>query len=351
MAPATRAAAAVAALGLLLSVTLRWEGARHAITGEASHCALSATFDCDRVATSEYSSALGLPLATWGAAYFLVMLAWLVGRGGPGGSRLLAALGLPVAVALAYLSWFVIGAICLYCTGMQLSILLLFALLWRTPWRLGELRGGLTALVVVALAFLGERAAASRVELLALHARPEFGAVRLDVSDALVIGDPATPISVLIFFDFGCPHCIACLGKATELVRRAPTGVHVLLKHWPLDRECNRELSRTVHVGACLAARAGTAAALRGGTVEALAYLTRFREYLPPVIDDLGRRLGIDPLEWRALVDSDDTRAVLDRDIRDGRRMRFNAVPQAFINGHYVDRDRIVQRVDRLLGH
>ncbi len=345
-----RIAAGVAAAGLLLSVVLRWESARHAITGEASRCAISAAFDCDKVAASDYSRALGLPLSTWGAAYFLLLLLLLLDGRGSGGSRVLAALGLPVAAFLAYVSWFEIGSLCLYCTGMQLCIVAVFALLWGTPWRAGDPRGGLTALVVAALALLGERAVQSRVDLLALDAQPEHGALRLDVSDALVLGDLSTPVSVVIFFDFGCDHCKRCYGKAAELVRRYPSGVHVMLKHWPLDRECNREISKTVHPGACLAARAGTAAARLGKSAEALTYLTGFREFLPPAIDELGRQLGIGREAWDALVEGADTRAVLERDVRDGHRMKFGAVPRVFINGHYVDSDRLVQRVERLLG-
>jgi len=345
-----RIAAGVAAAGILLSVTLRWESARHTITGEASRCAISAAFDCDKVAASEYSRALGLPLSTWGAAYFLVLLLWLLDGRGSGGSRVLAALGLPVVAFLAYVSRFEIGSLCLYCTGMQLCIVALFALLRGTPWGLGGPRAGLTALIVAALAFLGESAVQSRVELLALHAQPEHAALRLDVSDALVLGDLSTPVSVVIFFDFGCNYCKRCYGKAAELVRRYPAGVHVMLKHWPLDRECNGGLSRTIHPGACLAARAGTAAAMLGKSAEALTYLTGFREFLPPVIEELGRRLGLGREEWRARVDGADTRAILDRDVRDGHLMKFGAVPRVFINGHYVDSDRLVPRVERLLG-
>ncbi len=118
------AALAVAGLVVLLALILRWETAEHEITGEASRCAISQAVDCDKVQASSYSKVLGVPLAIWAAVGHLILIGWLLaGRIVLAG--ILAAFNLLLALFLAYVSFFKIGAVCLFCSGMQLGILVL----------------------------------------------------------------------------------------------------------------------------------------------------------------------------------------------------------------------------------
>ena len=356
------AAIVVAALTVLLALWLRYETAMHEITGAASSCSLSEIFDCDAVQASEYAKVMGVSLSTWGAAGNLILLLWLVGSR-RGGATLLAAAGalatfnLLAAGYALYLSWFELETFCLYCAGMQLGSLALFVLIVpRTLPARERLRpralafGGFLAAGILLLALAGESYAAQRTGLLRLFAQPGGQAMRLDISDTMTLGDPSTPISVVIFFDFGCPHCNACYDKAAYLAEKYPDKVHFRFKHFPLDRSCNPELDGTAHPAACLAAAAGQAAAGLGKSEEALEYLFENRRFgfTPDILDGLGKKLGVPAERWIGLRTAAAMKKLVARDIDDGNLLDLAYVPAVFVKGRFTDANLLVETVETL---
>ena len=92
---------------------------------------------CEVVQTSKWATLLGFPVATWGVAYYLAVLAVsLVGlvpgfADSLGISRLLAAMtatGLLFSLWLTYLELFVIEAICQWCVVSAVLATLLFVI-------------------------------------------------------------------------------------------------------------------------------------------------------------------------------------------------------------------------------
>jgi len=73
--------------------------------GEIPPC--SVVEGCETVLTSPYATILGIPVALFGALFYLAILFKP--------SRLLAFLGFLASLTLLYLQLFVIKAICLYC--------------------------------------------------------------------------------------------------------------------------------------------------------------------------------------------------------------------------------------------
>ncbi len=81
--------------------------------------------DCAAVVTSPQSVALGLPLAVWGIAWFVVTAA-LVLRAGPGqalAERAWATVGAVAVVYFVYLELFAVGRLCAWCTAVHLLVL------------------------------------------------------------------------------------------------------------------------------------------------------------------------------------------------------------------------------------
>jgi protein-disulfide isomerase len=241
---------------------------------------------------------------------------------------------------------------------MQAGIVVLAFLLFPPAWRALKARlqpaplalAAMVAAGVLALALAGETYASERTRLLRLFHQPSGAAIRLDVSDAITLGDPSTPLSVLLFFDFGCPHCYQCWQSATYLVERYPSKVHFLFKNYPLDRDCNAELSVTAHPSSCRAAAAGTAAARLGRSADGLKYLfgLRDRGFTRDNIAEVGRKLDVPAEEWDALLASRDTTDLVARDVAEGNRLGLKGVPVTYINGRYADPQRLVETVERL---
>ncbi len=112
--------AILAAAGLVLSAWLWYHATRTAVL----FCPSGG--GCSTVQQSRYAHFLGLPVAAWGAFYYLlavfVAAQWAIARPVPGQERMfswlvlvLAATGEAVSLYLIYLELFIIRAVCFWC--------------------------------------------------------------------------------------------------------------------------------------------------------------------------------------------------------------------------------------------
>lgn len=128
-------ALALSAAGLGIAIYLT---ALHYTTAVELACPSGGIVNCETVLSSPQSVILGLPVALFGAVWFLVNLVLQALRrnraegASPDGFRraLLAWLGIGAAsvVYLVYTELVVIGRICIWCTSVHLIILLLIVL-------------------------------------------------------------------------------------------------------------------------------------------------------------------------------------------------------------------------------
>jgi uncharacterized membrane protein len=352
---ATLAALIACGFGLLL----RYETARYITTGIASSCTVSEEIDCDAVQTSEYAKLLGMSVSLWAAAgsAALAVLLLLVPRFGramlmPAG--LFALLNALVSATYLAISLFVLGRNCLYCNAIQLMSIvagvLVVPVAWRArgaglqarPFGAAALAGSMTLL----LAVLGEAYADAHTRLGQLREDTGDANMRVEVSDAMLIGDPekAPSNSFLVYFDFGCPRCRECYRMATKLHRESPDRVHFIFKHWPLDRDCNKTLHRTVHHGSCGAARAGQASVRVGRESEAMARLFKADSFVPSDLRAMGPSWGIAADEWEALLASPEIADDVRRDVEEGNRLDLAGVPAVFRNGRRVLEMRLLPK-------
>ncbi len=123
-------AAMLALAGLMLSVYLTMYH-----YGLAGSLACGGSHSCDQVQASSYAELFGLPVAAYGIGGYLsllvVALAGLQGRwaGSPGPTKVLALLAGAGVAFSAYLTWlelFRIHAICRWCVGSAVIIMLIF---------------------------------------------------------------------------------------------------------------------------------------------------------------------------------------------------------------------------------
>ena len=126
-----------AVIGLLISLYL----AATKLAGGVPACLPGG--GCETVALSEYSSIFGIPVALLGTAFSVVvlvtLLAWVRGRDRRilYAAYALALFGVVFVGYLTYLELFVIRAICQWCVGYAISMVVLFA---ATAFSLGRSR-------------------------------------------------------------------------------------------------------------------------------------------------------------------------------------------------------------------
>ncbi len=126
------AGTALSVLGLGFSAYLTYT---HYTAATALACPDHGAINCVKVTTSSYAVQHGIPLVVLGLAFFVVTLVlqlpplWQRPERRLRGARLAAAaVGATAAVWLVWVELFRLDAVCLYCTGVHIVAVALFAL-------------------------------------------------------------------------------------------------------------------------------------------------------------------------------------------------------------------------------
>jgi len=357
------AAIVIAIAGLAFSLNARATSAKYQATHAPSVCVVSAYWNCDTVMQSEYSTVFGISVSTLAAVAHLLLLALLLGaRKDP--SRLVLSGSLAGVAGIAGLAYFAIAYFsvksgCLNCLAIQISDYALAALL--VPPAFKAARGGLDgpairfATVTAALLLVIGIAAEDYATQTSALARARSGAGQkttwIDLSDAVLYGKETARLQVVVYADYGCPHCEECYRKARELTGRYPDEVVFIFKHWPLDTDCNPKALSDAHRGACRAARAAQVAALNGRSKEAVDYLFAANQgFNPFFLARLGERIGMDKKAWSESLESAEVDSLVTRDVEEGHALGLTSVPSAYIDGRRIDAGRITDIVKKRLG-
>ena len=279
--------------------------------GYTSFCDVNATVSCTQAYLSQYGSFAGVPIALGGVVFFALisLMTWLGGRAmAPVRENVtayifaLSTLALAFVLYLAWASLFVLKAFCVLCGITYLAVIALFIIsggamtfpMTALPRRaVRDLRTLVTtplALVVAVLFVVGAltltalfpRETGTAAEAAAPQPasfppltdteRAQFAAwwdaqPKVDVP----IPNDGAKVLVVKFNDYQCPPCRQSFEAYKGIVAKySGTGdVKFVLKHFPLEGECNPAAPQGGHFAACEAA-AAVNLARRHGTAEKL---------------------------------------------------------------------------------
>jgi uncharacterized membrane protein/protein-disulfide isomerase len=261
----------------------------------SSFCDVNSAVSCSSAYLSAYGSLFGVPVALGGVLFFSLILA-IAGLSGsrptkanesaPAYIFALSVVGLAVVFYLAYGSYR-LGTICMWCATTYVAVIAIFFLsssatsvpITTLPGRAaGDMRrlaGSPAALLVTALLVVGTLALVALFPSdtplsTAVHAQSEFPpltaeqeqqlAAWFDVQPKADVPVPADGAKVLIvkFNDFQCPPCRQTHDLYAGLLAKweATGQVRFVLKHFPLEPECNAAVASIVHPASCEAAAA-----------------------------------------------------------------------------------------------
>jgi protein-disulfide isomerase/uncharacterized membrane protein len=367
-------------IGLLLSlelVRLHFEAvsnpARH------SYCSVSSTVSCDAVTRSKYSVVFGVPLAMWGVfGYAAVALAAVRGLRRPSGAAVallstLTSFLLVVTVLLAAISHFLIHAWCLLCIGTYVvnvtAAVVSFFLLAQQGARASysalleqcvKERGravvivGLSGSAALALMYLFPPAHASDAVLApkskASVAAPEGSAAATEpsvepipplppgariehgvTSDGLPwIGAENPVLTITEFFDYECSHCKLAFRGLHEVLALNPDRLRLVVRHFPLDRSCNRSMRSRVYEHSCSYAKLANCAGEQKRFWEAHEYLF---DSSGSVVDPktFAKDLKLNAKLLEACMGKDNE--ALSRDIEAGIALDLHGTPVFIVDG------------------
>ncbi len=245
---------------------------------EGSFCDINAFFNCDSSAFSNISQIYGVPLG-----YFGLIVGGLVSLGAlfpsPGFERsnksisLLNVLG--VITLLSY-TVFILGSLCLLCSGFYLFSIISFLLFWRygidkeapgffQRWLRPSVSHLATFGVVMLLGAFGfARFHEAKVDAQSggvqsriveqFFSLPEvpvpsvlspFWAVR---STEEFTG---APVQIVEYTDLLCPDCKRLADQIHQLEEEFPGRMNVVFQPFPLEGVCNDVVEKDLHPGAC----------------------------------------------------------------------------------------------------
>lgn len=262
-----------------------------------SFCDVSAKVSCTQAYVSRYGSFMGVPVAVGGVIFFALAAVLAGVTGGPRSAArenaggyifLLSTVGLAFALYLAWASYIVLGVFCILCAITYASVIGLFVVSGgATPFPMTTMPGraardlrtlvstpaALVILLVIGAgsaalvaAFPDEsRAAAVQAEALSTY-QPLTADQRRQLEawwavqpreDLPVPPAEGTKVLIVKFSDYQCPACRAThLALKPVLAKYEGQGVQFVLKHYPLEPECNPNTPTMNHFGSCEAAAA-----------------------------------------------------------------------------------------------
>jgi protein-disulfide isomerase len=340
-----------------------------------SFCDVSETVSCTQVYLSRYGTFRGVPVAVFGALWFVVagllVIAGMVApksvrESVPGYLFVLSTLALAVVLYLGYASVAVLKTYCVLCLITYAAVIGLFIIsgaatsvpMTTLPRRasrdLRVLVGSPLAITIAVLFFAGaastlaffpREAAIGDAAAAAAAATPASTPEQTSEFERVMATAPRIPIvvpsdgaKVLIvdFSDFQCPYCRQAFYAYKPILQKyeaqQPGAVKFVLKDYPLDSECNVNVAGGgPHPAACEAAVA-VRLAQQHNRMDAMEewLFSNQPTMTPPVVRQAARDVGQVP-DFEAKYQA--TLELVKGDIGLGHQLGVRSTPTLFING------------------
>ena len=356
-----------------------------------SFCDVSETISCTQVYMSRFSTVAGVPVAVFGAIWFVVAgllsVAGLTARDTvresvPGYLFVLSTIALAVILYLGYASFVLLKAVCVLCLTTYAAVVGLFLVsgaatsfpMTTLPRRLSRdvrvLAGSPLAIAVAALFLVGaastlaffprdtsvtsdgpSAAAAAKVTQDQQSELQRFMATAPRVP--LMVPAEGAKVVIVKFNDFQCPACGASYLQYKPIFEKYqasnPGAVRVVLKDYPLNRDCNDSIMQTLHPAACDAAVAVRLARRnnKGEAMEDWLY-SHQPAMTPPSVRQAARDVG-GVTDFEAKYAS--TLESVKSDVAFGKQLGVRQTPTFFMNGVKIEGMMAPQFFDQAIAY
>ena len=342
---------------------------------EASSCNLGDRFNCDAVALSSYSSLLGIPVSSWGLAFYsilFVLALWGFFKAIDGVETeaknyahwvfAASVLSLLPTIALASTSLFVIRSICIFCLGIYVVNLGLAFSGWmlrsalKSPFSLKPLPGSL-------LGFFGGlcllQLFSHKIVESSLTTGPSIDSdminayvsshQRLEPKTIKTAGFPSwgletAPVTIVEFSDFQCPYCKQAAATLPAFASAYGDKVRIVFRNYPLNSSCNAGpgVPSNMHPQSCLAAKAGHCVFKNQGNAAFFAYADEVFSNQEKISEGIiltaaARHSKMDPLKVKACTEDPATHQAILDDASEGSALDIQGTPAIYINGRFVE--------------
>ncbi len=321
----------------------------------SSMCDSHSFFSCDAAAYDRFSNIWGVPLGFFGFFIGALFSVFLIVRN-DSFERTLKFIALVNGIGcflLMLYSVIIIHSLCPFCTmyyALSWSLLFMFYKYSDLPWMCDIRTCALIGVILISAA-LGMKAYVhqkeKRLEFIsqemgdAFAKLPEFG-------EPGIKGIPLTiqenrKIRLDIFSDFQCPFCKLFAEKMRPIIREYRNDVEIYYYYYPLDQECNRNITRPFHNVACRAAYLSYCAGDR--FEEMHDYIYENQESLSVKwINEVAEKKGL-----LACMQEPKVQELVKQHILEGERLVVEGTPSFFLNGKKLSPGMTTMQIKALI--
>lgn len=372
---------AAAVLGIVIASVVTSQHMRIEKEGllNESFCAISETINCDIVNASSYSEFIGVPISWWGLTFYLVMMGLaLYAAISKGDARATVSIAWLMSIGsvlysayLAYILAYVLEVVCIECIAMYavnaLIFIFLFAslrmpvarmpsivagyarALFRRPHHLGFAPKIFSHAALVAFVFLVSWVVIANVQASGQPgAKPSTDEMvkyfymqslySIDVDpDWQAWGNPDAKVTLIEFSEFQCPFCKLAAFGLKPYLQEFKKDVRLYFVNYPLDMQCNDQITHPMHPFACFAAKAGICAGKKGDFWSFHDDVFRNQQKISKeIIVGLAAKRGWNKDEFMACIDSPEVAESLKKQLDIANKIYVNATPTVLLNGRKV---------------
>lgn len=331
-------------LGLLLWSAVDWFDLMSGARIQSSACSLNAYWNCDRAGLSPAGSLMGIPSGIFGALWFLTVgILGLSGSAFLAFRRVLMVTGLVVIGGMASYLFFVLKAGCIVCLASYVCLIGTVVTGWSLNREVIRPRTALFGAVIGAL-FLAAYASfrISRMDgKIPVEEIPAYWqslpVKAVEAISPLSFGPADAKITVLEFSDFACPYCaIAADSMMTYL--KSQSDIRVMFFPFPLDSQCNRAITRSMHPGVCDWSKVALCAQQQDRFWPVHDWIfaqMRSHQHLPKV-EESWDSLGLDVEKAKSCMASAEIDNQLKEMVEAGLKLEIQSTPTFIFNGRTI---------------
>jgi len=351
-----------------------------------SFCDINSTLSCTQAFSSRFGTAFGVPVSVFGAIWFAGVLLLLgaaqfgprtLRESVPGYLFAMSTVGLGVVLYLGYASFFILKAACPLCLMTYAAVIGLYVIsgaamnfpMTTLPRRAAaDVRTWIASPLAITLTVLFFAGAASAIAFFPREAAVTGGAEPVASQEQrselerflasaprvpLVIPAEGAKVLIVKFNDFQCPACghsyLTYKPILAKYEAEHPGAVRVVLKDYPLNSQCNLDLTTPMHPAACEAAVAVRLAKAHNREAEMEEWLyTHQPSMTPAAVRQAARDIG-------QITDFDakyaSTLELVKGDVALGHQLQVRSTPTFFINGVKVEGEWAPQYFDQAIAY
>jgi len=165
-------------------------------------------------------------------------------------------------------------------------------------------------------------------------------------NDGFLIGNPDAKISIIAFTDFLCSACNHLYKMEMKIQKKFGDKINIIYFSFPLDKKCNNEISRTVYPNSCKASRSAIAAYELGIFEDYLTdHFKNYRkiahnyktEFSVNTIKKIMKEKNPSSKEIIKKINSSSTTNLIQQHINFANEINIRATPTIYINGLRIE--------------